>query len=291
MKRLISIFLTACLMACLTALPAMAEPGDPYAPPANLAALSQAEQLAYFNLVANRARAEKPGFKQREKLYIESFRSSLLGGALDSLINSVVKQLMPGDWKYQTIANSQDNKGLFLSDNANASDLTAQDITSITSTKQGDNWVIVVGVAEAINPAKGTASSIGRISPVATREDIIEDLAGSGLFAEVANTTLRYHNAYAGVIVNPDGKVLFSELGFLAEAAVKGASLATFTFDVTANQSAKWQYAAFDWTDAPMPLPTDDAPIILPPTGPWYTSLPPWMQWILRWIFFGWIWM
>jgi len=26
-------------------------------------------------------------------------------------------------------------------------------------------------------------------------------------------------------------------------------------------------------------------------SGPWWAGLPPWLQWTLRWIFFGWIWM
>ena len=274
MKKLVSIFLALCLMACLAALPLAApESGNTYAPPANLNELSQAEQLAYFNLAVNRVRAQRPGFAQRERLRIDSVRSSILGGIADGIINSIVKDRMPGGWEQQTIAAGRDNTGQFLSKNANASDLSMQDITAISSTKIGDNWDIMINIAESVNPAAGTACSMGHIAPIATREQIADELNPIGAFVEPVNINLRYHSGYARVTVNPEGKVISATTGYQVHAQATGVSISILRGDITAEQTSEWQYDAFDWNI------------------PWYFNLPSWLQWILRYIFFGWIWM
>jgi len=297
MKKLISILLAACLIACLAALPAMAAESSPFAPPANLDQLSQAEQLAYFNLVANRVRAEKPGFAQRELLYIGDMQFGGILSSVKDIVGLIMDQLMPAEWMYRTIENGQDNAGLFLSENPNASDLTPQDITAICCTKEGNNYVIEVGIAPAINPAKGMASSIGRIAPMQTREEIIEDITvAGGITISRGNTTVQYYNGTIRATVNPEGKVIFAELGFLVHVQANAVRVSVISMDMAVTQSSKWQYAAFDWTDDPVPLPDDPAvkqPLPPPPLvpGSWYTNLPAWLRFILRYILFGWLWM
>jgi len=39
------------------------------------------------------------------------------------------------------------------------------------------------------------------------------------------------------------------------------------------------------------PTPPQDQPSDTPCNAPWWANLPAFLQWILRWIFFGWVWM
>ena len=297
MKRLISVLLALCVTAGFALIASAEAPPGTFAPPENLGQLTAAEQLDYFNLVVNRVRAERPGFKQRQLMKIDEVEVSGFAAAFSSIINSVIQKLMPGSWEYKSAENGEDNTGLFLSENANASDLRPQDITSITSAKEGDFWVIEVRVADSVNPEPGAVSSVGRIAPIATREQVFAAIIGGGndnIKADPANATLRYHSAYACVTVNPEGKVIFAESGYNALAQLNDAIVSVIKMDVTARQSAVWQCADFDWTAERVEFPPDPPkppPPPPPPPSPWYSYLPACLQWILRWCFFGWIWM
>jgi len=299
MKKLCSILLALCMVmgfAVFTAIPAAAEEtANPYEPPANLGELSQAEQLAYFNLVVNRVREEKPGFQRRELQQIAGFRSSLMEGAVDELINSVVQQLMPAEWKQRGIAAGESNQDLFMNESIYASALRPEDITFISCKKQGDNWIIELLVKEEINPAKGLNSAHGRYAFVATREEVIADLVAAGMSVRLANLTLRYHNGFARATVNPQGQVVVAANGFQVHAQANNARLSIFSFDIATLQNTEWQYAYFDWApEEGFPeanYEIDD--VSIPPIPPlkWWQRLPDLFQWILRWVFFGWLWM
>ena len=279
MKKLLSILLAVCIMAglaILAAVPAGAEE-NAYAPPANLGELTQAEQLAYFNLVVNRVRAEKPGFQQRELLEIESMQFSGIFSAVSGIIENVQKALMPGEWTQRNVAVGKSNVGLFMSENANASDLRPQDITSINAAKQGDSWVIELCIQEETNPASGLGSSHGRIANIATREQIIAEITGIASIITIspADTTVRYYDGYARVTVNEQGQVISATNGYQVYVAANNVKISFIQTDVAVSQNSEWQYDKFDWDSAPK----------------WWLNLPPWFQWILRYIFFGWLWM
>jgi hypothetical protein len=260
---------------------------DPYAPPPNLGALSQAGQLEYFNLVVNRVRAEKPGFRQRELLQIANTRTSLMGGLLDVMLNSIIGKLMPTEWVERNVEAGQSNEGLFLSENANASDLRPEDISSIKSTKEGDSWVIDVFVKDALNPQSGLGSTVSRIAPMQTREEIVGEIVGVGsITADPANASVRYRYVFASVTVSEEGKVIAAANGFQARVQVNDVAVSIITTDITATQSAEWQCAYFDWA------PQENFPPahVFPPDQ-WWESLPIWFQWLLRYVFFGWLWM
>jgi len=169
-------------------------------------------------------------------------------------------------------------KKLFsLSKNANASDLRLQDITAISSKKQDGNWVIELLVKEEINPALGLNSSNGRIAAIATREQIIAELAGNGVYGNPADVTLRYYNGFASITVNSQGQVLSATNGFQVDAQANNVTISILRGDLTAAQNSEWQYTNFDWTFVP--------------ALKWWQRLPSFLQWILRWLCFGWIWM
>jgi len=297
MKRFASILLALCVMVglvCIVAVPASAEEDNSaYAPPPNLGQLSQAEQLAYFNLVVNRVRAERPGFQQRERSKIDSVQTS--SNAMNALLPSLINILMPGDWADSDVAVGQTNVDLFMSKNANASDLRPQDITSIACEKQGDNWVIELYLPEEINPALGLDSAAGRIAYVLTREELVEELSVSGLKVGLEDTAIRYGNGFARVTVNEQGQVLVASNGCQITARTN-INISFFNrIDVVIAQNSEWQYACFDWApEEPFPPGAEFPPAgPFPPVTPlkWYQRLPAWLQWILRYLFFGWIWM
>ena len=296
MKKLCSILLAVCVMAGLAALSAVpAAALDPY-DPSNLTSLSMHELLDYFNLAVNRVRTEKPGFQQRESLRIADVKTSALGGAMDSLLITLMKELLPGDWVPTDVVAGQSNVDLFMSENTNASDLRPQDITSISAKMVGSNWVIELRVKEETNPAQGLNSSNGRIFPVATREKIIEDMNGTGVTANQANTTLRYGSGFACITVNGQGRVIAAANGFQMNALFKKVQVSFVAIDMAITYNSEWQYAYFDWApEEPFP-PANTFPaagsVTFEATAPkWWQLLPGWLQWILRWVFFGWIWM
>ena len=272
-KRFLSILLAVCMGAaivCAGAVPAGA--ANSYGPPANLDQLSEAEQLAYFNLVVNRVRAERPAFEQSQRLQLESFVLSLSG--LQSLLDQILADLMPGVWEQCTVAGGQSNRGLFLSNNENASDLRLQDIASIRSEKQGANWVISLQIPEEINPALGINSANGRIARISSREQILGEFYD--LFTvDPADMTLRYYDGFAEVTVNSQGQVIVAENGVRLHAQVSNARVAIFfSTDIELERNAQWKYINFDW-----------------PSPPWWSTLSPILQFLLRWFCFGWLWM
>lgn len=299
MKKLFSILLAVCVMAglaVLAAVPAVAEE-NPYAPPANLNELSQAEQLAYFNLVVNRVREEKPGFRQREREQIEDMQFSGVASAVSGLINSIMRTLMPSEWHERSVAAGESNEGLFMSENENASDLRLEDITSISCEKAGDNWVIDLRIREETNPAKGTSSAHSRIMPIATREEVVAEIVSVGsITADPADATLRYYNGFVRVTVNSQGQVIVAANGCQVLAQMNNVSVSIITMDSAATQNTEWLYAYFDWAPEE-PFPNATFPTVEPPerehipTFRWWMLFPPWFQWVLRYIFFGWIWM
>jgi len=302
MKKLCLVLLSICMMAGLMGL-IPAAGADPYAPPSNLDQLSQAEQLAYFNLVVNRVREEKPGFQQRELQKVDSMQFSNFGGIIDVLINSILRELMPGEWLERSVDAGQSNEGLFMSENANASDLRPGDIAAISCEKQGDHWVIDLRIREETNPASGLSSSNGRVSSVMTREQIVDEVVtGNGIRLDPADATIRYGSGFARVTVNEEGKVLIAANGFQVNAQFNKMRMSIITTDAVATMNAEWQYAYFDWApEEPFPSANNFPPAnpatfdpINPPLNPplkWWQYLPPWLQWVFTYLFFAWLWM
>jgi len=228
-----------------------AEAAGEFAPPANLGSLSAAEQLTYFNLVTSRVRTEKPGYTRTEQLKIQDMKFTGVVSAAQSLINRIVSSLMPGDLVTDNIAKNADNKTKFLSENNNPSELRAQDINSIKSTKSGDNWIIEVRVKDATNPAKNMGSTVGRIAAMQTREEIFDSImgeAGGLIAADTNNATVRYHAITARVTVNAKGQVIEASNGFDVSASATGVKmLSIINTNADFTQTSRWTYKNFNW--------------------------------------------
>ncbi|MDR0531913.1 MAG: hypothetical protein LBG83_07615 [Oscillospiraceae bacterium] len=226
-----------------------APPADPFAPPENLGSLSKADLLAYFNKAANRVRKEKPGFKKDAKLKIDKISLSGFAAIANPIIEPVKNKLMPGDWEYETIAKGSSNSGKFLSENANASDLKASDLTTISATKNGANWVISLKVITENNPTKGTTSANSRVNCIATPEEVLRDITdlSDAISADVNKATLTYHDGYATITVNPKGQVIESESGFFVNALANDVKIGPIKTNVTAPQSTVIKCHDFIW--------------------------------------------
>lgn len=297
MKKLCSILLALCVMAgfaVFCAVPAAAEVTNPYAPPANLDELTQAEQLAYFNLVVNRVREEKPGFQQRERTLIDSVRSgSALIQSLSEGIIAIVASLF-STWEQSGVAAGQSNEGLFLSENANASDLRPEDIISISCVKEGDNWVIALLIKEETDPAPGLGSANARIASIITKDELIEGMTEVGVTADPADMSARHFNGFASVTVNEQGKVIAAANGYQVCVEIDKITISTITTieDTAITLNMEAQYAYFDWApEEGFPDAHFDDPPPRPTPLKWWQRLPRLFQFVLRWFFFGWLWM
>ena len=217
------------------------------APPANLNTLSQAEQLEYFNKAVNRVRTERPGYSRTEQLKIESMNFTGVVRAVQGIINNIASNLMPGDLKSNTMAKGQNNQENWMSEGANASSLRTQDITSINSRKDGDNWVIEVRIRDSVNPNK-TDSSIARIAAIQTREEILKAITDEGpIDADPNKATVRYHGGYARVTVNAEGQVIAGANGFDVTAEANDVKITFISTNATFAQTSRWTYSNFNW--------------------------------------------
>lgn len=227
---------------------------DPYLPPENLSQLSQAEQLEYFNRVVNRVRRERPGHNQVQTLRIEelNFTGAVGAAPIQAIINNVVNNLMPGNPETRVRTRGQDVQSYWMSDSPNfAANLRPQDITRITSTRQGNNWRIEVRVREENNP-QHFVSHHGRIATIQTREDIVASIVDDApVTGDPNNATVRYHNGFAWVVVNPQGQIIEAANGFDVNARIDGARIGVGILsvgtNVTAVQTSRWAYNSFRW--------------------------------------------
>ena len=301
MKKYLSVLLAVLLLTGLGlfgAVHAEAANAVNYTPPANLDKLSQAEQLAYFNLVVNRVRTEQPGFQQKTLLAIDSIKLSGAAGAANGIIESMKKEMMPGEWVSQDVAAGTSNQGLFFSENANASDLNLADITGISCKKEGGYWVITLGIAQETNPVPGLASAHGRIIPVATREAVVEEITAVSdkISIDPKNASLHYYGGFVCVIVNGEGKVTAGANSHRAQAQLNNVKVSVIRTDVSAEQSSEQQYTKFSWATEPSPAlpapPEPPAPKPSPEPSPKPIScLARIWNFILKWVLFGWLWM
>ncbi|MCL2446288.1 MAG: hypothetical protein FWD06_05935 [Oscillospiraceae bacterium] len=229
-----------------------AEDIDPYRylPPANLNQLSQAEQLTYFNLVANRVRSERPGFDSRARLLLGTVNPSGAAAIATPIIRPIQYALMPGYWEYRTYLPGTNNREAFFSNAPQASSLHLQDITSISSVAdENGNWTITVHIQEEINPIPQLASANGRINHILSPADVLHEITSitNLISVDVENISLRYHGGFASITVNAQGQVTAASSGFNVDAQANNVSLGPIRTDVSAPQETRSYFTNFIW--------------------------------------------
>jgi predicted small lipoprotein YifL len=207
-------------------------------------AMNKEQLVKYYNDAVNAVRAAKPAYTRTEVLKINSLKTSLVGGLLDGLLNSVVKNQMPGDPKTTSRKKGEGNADHFFIEQQ-VSSVKNGDVASISAKKEGANYVVTLTVGSEVNPKKAGASKYSRLFQMQTRQELLDSLASDGLTAAVDNTTLTYHDGSVRITVNDKGQIVKASAGFFVDASAKQAKLSIFTFDLTAYQQSTWEYTGF----------------------------------------------
>jgi len=216
---------------------AVATPLDP-------TALNKEELIDYYNAAVNAVREARPAYSKTEVLKVNDFKTSILGGAADSLISGVVKKAMPGDPDYSARKKGEDNTDHFFILQP-VSAVRAGDVKSISAKKEGSNYVISITMGSEVNPEKGGASRYSRVFQIQTRRDVLDNLAENGLTGEVNNCTLTYRDGFVKITVNEQGRIIRASTGFFVDVEGKKMKIAFFNPDITAYQQSNWEYTNF----------------------------------------------
>lgn len=213
--------------------------------------MSKAELLDYFNTAVNNVRSQKPQFDYVIIRKMDQVDTTILGGMVDGIVNSVVKSLMPGTPETGTVQKGSGNKGKFLSSSENkASLLTSGQISSITATKQGDGFSITVQLPTSTDPSKTAGNSAyANLHEINDSAGIVKEIVGNNgaIKADPALCTLVYKDGYATITVNAAGQVTAMEGGFKVDANGKDWSVIGLKGDVVAKQSTVVKALNFIW--------------------------------------------
>ncbi|MCL2299666.1 MAG: hypothetical protein FWC27_05915 [Firmicutes bacterium] len=221
---------------------------DPFLPPANLDTLGKAEQVAYFNAVANRVRTEKPGFTKQFGKIISDMKFTGVVRLAQGIIDDVVAGLT-GMEDPKTYKKGDGNQGDFLSD-ITPFELKPSDVASISAKKSGDNWVMVVKIIKETNPNKPTGSANARAYSIASRQEVLDEITGfsDAITADVKDATLLYNSGTINLTVNSKGQVVSGDYKFLVDAIANNVKLINIiSTDVTARMTTTCKYYDFKW--------------------------------------------
>jgi len=220
---------------------------DEWAPPANLNTLSKADQLAYFNKVANRVRTDKPGFTKQFSKIISDMKFTGVVSLVQGIIDNIVAGLTGAD-DPQTIAKGKDNQGDFLSE-ITPFELKSGDVASISSSKSGDNWVMTVKIISEPNPSKPTGSANARAYAIASRQEVLDEITGfsSAITANVNDASLLYNSGTINLTINSKGQVTAGDYKFLVDATANNVKISVLSTNVTARMTTTCKYYNFNW--------------------------------------------
>ena len=219
---------------------------EPEAAPADPTKMNKEELVAYYNDAVNAVRAAKPAYTKEERLKVNDFSSSILGGMLDGLLKGVVKNAMPGDPEYSAKKKGESNVDHFFIEQATSA-VKASDVASITAKKDGANYVITITMGKEVNPERRGNSRYSRVFQVQTRQDVLDNLAGNGLTGDAKNCTLTYRDGKAVVTINEKGQIIRASTGFYVDADAKNMKISIFNPDIVAYQQSNWEYTAFTY--------------------------------------------
>ena len=208
--------------------------------------MNKTQLVQYYNDAVNLVRTGKPGYSKTEVLKVNDFKTSILGGAADSLISGVVKNAMPGNPETSSKKKGEDNVDHFMMDQQ-TSKVGVNDVSSISAKKEGANYVITLTVGSEVNPAKNGASKFSRVFQIQTRQEVLDSLAGHGLTGTVENTTLTYRDGKSVITVNEKGQIIKASTGFFVDADGKKMKIAILNPDIVAYQQSNWEYSNFNW--------------------------------------------
>jgi len=208
--------------------------------------LSKADLVSWFNDRMNEVRVRKPKISRSEIQLIDNFKTSLIGGALDNMINKFIADNVTGEPVTATIQKGASNASVFFSKQEKFA-LKASDATSITARKEGDNYVVTLQLGKETNPAQGGASAYSRLLTYASSQEVLDGVAAVGLTGEVNKMTNYYYDGRASITVNRQGEIIGASSYYKSDSDVKDAKLSIFTFDLVVTQHLEVKYSNFVW--------------------------------------------
>jgi len=209
--------------------------------------LSKAELVRWYNERVNDARSRKPEIAVVETRTLDSFSTSL-GAALDSVISPIAKQMMPGDPAGRTIGKGSGDISAFLFTGGKSA-VKADDLNAATAAKAGGNYVVTLSLGSETNPNPDGSSKYSRVMSIASREDVLAELAGASdikIVADPNNATMVYENGRAAITVNQKGEIVAAETSFHVTVNARVDTLFLFAdFDAAIDQTTTVRYFDF----------------------------------------------
>jgi len=209
-------------------------------------ALSDAELVGWFNDRVNEVRVRKPKISRSEVQLIDNFKTSLVGGALDGMINKIIADNVKGDPAYTTIQKGASNVGVFFS-KLETFALKPGDARSITARKEGDNYVVTLQLGKETDPALGGASAYSRLLTYASPQEVLDGVAAVGITGDINKFKNYYYDGRASITVNPAGEIVGASSYYKSDADAKDAKLSIFKFDLVVTQHIDVKYSNFVW--------------------------------------------
>ena len=213
-------------------------------PAGNLATMSPAEQLSYFNIAVNRIKAEKAGFQKSKLTATEDI--SLSNSLANSVVGLVKGALLSENATETTVAKGESSDAVMSPYNVPyVSQLTTDDIKSIDVVPSGGGYIITVYVKGETNPEL-TGSISSRIFEFLTVDDVVNTYAPK-VNAEVAREDIEvvYDGCFARATVDDSGRITEYETYVKATMILKNAKIRIISTDVTAVLASTTRYTNF----------------------------------------------
>ena len=210
----------------------------------NPVGLSKADLVGWYNERINYVRDQRPRMTRTETMKILAIETTLLGGAVDGIVNAAVKRFMPGDPAVETIQKGTDNRDFFMGSMPGPV-IRLADAQSITAKQEGGNYVVTLLLGSEANPKNDGVSKYSRIGSPATAQDILDTVSEMGITGDIDKATLLYHDGKVVVTVNPKGEVIRLSGEFYVDAQAREVRASILKTDLTAKQYAQHVFSGF----------------------------------------------
>ena len=167
--------------------------------------MTSTELLAYFNDTLNKIKTQNVGFTKTKKTDVLDLQLS--NSAANTVVGMVKNALLSSNSDVQTVPKGNPGVNVFSPTGKNyISTLTDADVTSVSCTKNGADYVIKVAVKGETNPGEGSAMS--RAFDYITVDDVMSTYAPKvNATVERSNVQVVFSDCTAELTVDAAGHV------------------------------------------------------------------------------------
>ncbi len=216
------------------------------APVKTLEEMTDDEVIGYFNSTLNTVKQQRLGFKKSKLTSVLDVQLS--NSAANSVI-SLIKSALLSDTAEETTVNKGDLSVDVMSPSGAdyVSQITADDVTSVKVTKNGDNYVIRIDMKDLVNPDK--SSAYGRLFDFITVDDVMNTYAPKvGATVKKENVEVDFSGCYAELTVDPADRIVGYTTYVQGTMNMKNASVKkviTINTDVALSLGSTTEYTNF----------------------------------------------